>query len=158
MAKRLVLARRRMTRTLIDAPMAQSVARRCDPAHGPHGVSILHQPRRREHGSRAAVPPAPARRSLAVMKILAERDHIDAEMLSRGRARIAGSPIAARFARVADRPASAAAPAAMAWDFLTPDFPAIDIGEVDDRRAGPRYHFKINNLQNQTRYHSRGPP
>jgi hypothetical protein len=51
-------------------------------------------------------------------------------------------------------------PAAMTGDFLPPDLAAIDIGKVDDRRTisreQARYHFKINNLQNQTRYHSRG--
>jgi len=36
----------------------------------------------------------PARPTLAVMKIFTERDHSDAEMPSRGRARIAGSAIA----------------------------------------------------------------
>jgi len=44
----------------------------------------------------------------------------------------------------------------MTWEFLPPDLAAINTAEVDDRRtlgAGPRYHVKINNLQNQTRYH-----
>ncbi|MGO9804117.1 MAG: hypothetical protein ACLPTL_11845, partial [Steroidobacteraceae bacterium] len=41
------------------------------------------------------------------MKILTQRDHVEDEMPRRGRARIAGSAIAARFGRFADCPPSA---------------------------------------------------
>jgi hypothetical protein len=46
----------------------------------------------------------------AVMQILTQRDRVDGEMPPRARARIAGSAIAAPFARFADWPASAGVP------------------------------------------------
>lgn len=43
--------------------------------------------------------------------------------------------IAARFGGFADCPASASVPCHNRLGFLSPDFAAIDIGEVDDRRT-----------------------
>jgi hypothetical protein len=69
-----------------------------------------HQPNRGELDSPAPVHRARVCPTLSVMGILTHCDHIDGETLRRGRARIAGSAIAARFARFADCPASAGVP------------------------------------------------
>jgi hypothetical protein len=69
------------------------------------------------------------------MNILTQCDHIDCEMPRRGRARIAGSAIAARFPRFADCPPSAGVHATVVRDFRARAFAAIDIGKVDDRRT-----------------------
>jgi hypothetical protein len=76
-----------------------------------------------------------ARPTLAVMDILTQRDHVDDEMKQRGRARIAGSAIAARFGRFAGCPASAGVPCHNGLGYPPAGFAAIDIGEVDDRRT-----------------------
>jgi hypothetical protein len=38
-------------------------------------------------------------------------------------------------------------PATMAWNFLTPDFAAIDIGEVDDRRTISANHAPATKIE-----------
>jgi hypothetical protein len=76
------------------------------------------------------------------MDIVTQRDHVDDEMPQRGRARIAGSAIAPRFGRFADFPASAGVPCHNGSGILSPDFAAIDIGKVDDRRTISTNHAR----------------
>ncbi len=95
-----------MTRTRIDLPMTQSVAKRCDQL-SPYN---RHQPSRLAHDSYAAAHRLLVCPTLPVVAILIQRDHVDDEMPQRGRARIAGSAIAAPFGRVANCPPSVSVP------------------------------------------------
>lgn len=92
-----------MTRTSLDVPMTQPVAKRCDSLPGCN----RHQPSRFDRcaaAHRVLICP-----TLAVVQILIQRDYVDDEM-PRGCARIAGSAVAARIDRIADCPASAGVP------------------------------------------------
>jgi len=79
-------------------------------------------------------------RIAAVMKIVAKPPPVDGEIPRLARARIAGSAIAARFARFADCPASAGVPSHNGLEVPPPALAAIDIGELDDRRTINREH------------------
>jgi hypothetical protein len=65
------------------------------------------------------------------MKILRPRDRVDGEMPRPLQA--APSLLASFDSQIVRR--QRVSPATMAWDFLSPDLAAIDIGEVDDRRT-----------------------
>jgi hypothetical protein len=87
----------------------QSVAKRCDPARpadpGYPGTSQIGA-----NTTVALVFIGACSPYRAVMEILTQRDPVDGEIPQRGRARIAGSAIAARFGPFADCPASAGVP------------------------------------------------
>src|SRR6185437_682786 len=81
----------------------QSGAIRCPAATGISRVGSKHDRCAAAH--RVLICP-----TLAVVPILIQRDYVDDEMPPRGRARIAGSAVAARIDRIADCPASAGVP------------------------------------------------
>jgi hypothetical protein len=118
-------------------PVMQSVAKRCDPAPGRSGITTPHQPSRVGSDPIVAplfigtLPTLPCRswrfsRS-AIMSMTKCRSAIPPTLQA------APSLLALVDSQIARR--QRVSLATMAWDILSPDFAAIDIGEVDDRRT-----------------------
>ena len=124
-----------MTRTLIDAPMVQFFARRCDPAHRRPGIRTSTS---RDVANttvaplfRWGVPALPSRLcklSTSAIPSTAKRRGALAPALQ------AAPPLLALIeSQIVRR--QQMSPATMAGDFRARAFAAIDIGEVDDRRT-----------------------
>jgi hypothetical protein len=115
-------------------PVMQPVAKQCDPARLIWDRTP-HQPNRGEHDSRA-----PVHRRLPALPWRSWTFSRSATM-STTKCRGAVAPAlqaAPPLLSSADSqivPRQRVSPATMAWDILSLDFAAIDIGEVDDRRT-----------------------
>ena len=118
-------------------PVMQSVAKRCDPAPGRSGITTPHQP------SRVGSDPIVAPLFIGTLPTLPCRSwrFPRSATMSTTKCRGAVAPalqaapslLASVNSKILRRQRVSAA--TMAWDILSPDLAAIDIGEADDRRT-----------------------
>jgi hypothetical protein len=108
-------------------PVMQSVAKRCDPAPGRSGITTPHQP------SRVGSDPIVAPLFIGTLPTLPCRSWRFSRSAIPPTLQAAPSLLALVDSQIARR--QRVSLATMAWDILSPDFAAIDIGEVDDRRT-----------------------